>query len=379
MRGFRVVVCPDSFKGSLTAKEASAAIAAGVRLAVPDAEVIERPMADGGEGTMAVLAAAWGVEPVMVDAVDATGRPCQAAYALSPDAVAIVELASASGLPAVSDEPLRPLDADTSGTGEVLAAALRAGAREVLLGVGGSASTDGGSGILRALGVRLLDASGREVPRGGRGLADVTSIDTTDLLPQARDARWRIAVDVTNPLVGPHGAAMVYGPQKGATHADLALLDAALTTWARVLGIDPATPGFGAAGGVPAGLAAVLGATLEPGATLVAKAIGLPAAIAGADLVITGEGRFDSQSLAGKVVAGVVAAAANVPVIVLAGEVALEFGAYRSSGVTGALSITPGPASLDDLVRNTAAHLTEAAAATAALAHAAGWAPETPH
>ncbi|MDO4784524.1 MAG: glycerate kinase [Propionibacteriaceae bacterium] len=344
----RVVVASDSFKGTFSAARACEAIAAGVLAAEPTAEVLIRPMADGGEGTLEALSAAWGVPVVEVPAVDAIGRPTRGRYAMH-DATAVVELASANGLPGVSDVALRPRAATTRGTGQVLRAALEAGAREVLLCVGGSASTDGGSGILTELGVRLLDADDQPVADGGAGLAAVARADLGGLHPAARDARWRIAVDVTNPLTGPTGAAAVYGPQKGASPADVAFLDAALTRWAAVLagqGHDiAALPGAGAAGGVPAGLA-LLGATWQPGASLVADAIGLAEACRGADLVITGEGRFDAQSLSGKVVAGVIAAAGPVPVAVVAGQIGMDERAYRAAGISAARATGYGPDSL---------------------------------
>lgn len=377
----KVVVAADSFKGSLSAAQACSAIAAGVRLACPDAEILVRPMADGGEGTLEALASAWQVEPVEVAALDAIGRVSSGFYAIRPDGLAVVELASASGLPKVSDLDLRPRDADTFGTGEVLRAALAAGAGEVLLCVGGSASTDGGSGILRALGARILDASGKEVPPGGAGLAMASALDLSGLLPEALSARWRIAVDVTNPLVGARGAAAVYGPQKGAVPEDVEFLDQALTRWTALLAegcardqvvsypVDPedlATfPGGGAAGGVPVALRAVFGAGVEPGAKLVAEAVGLHTAARHADLVLTGEGRFDAQSAQGKVVAGVVAAAGQVPVIVLAGEVSVRYEEYRAQGVRAAHSIAPGPRSLDVLRSQGEELLTQLAAAVA--------------
>jgi glycerate kinase len=377
----RVVVCPDSFKGSLSASEVASAVADGVLAAAPDAVVTRLPMADGGEGTLDALLAVWGAEPRTVATVDAIGRPTSARWAVSPDGrTAVVELAEATGLPGVSDVPLQPLRASTRGTGDVARAALDSGVAEVLLCLGGSASTDGGSGILTGLGARLLDAEGREVPDGGEGLASVASLDLSGLHPRAREVRWRLAVDVTNPLVGEHGAAYVFGPQKGAREGAAEFLDGALRRWAELLERETGTavaelPGTGAAGGVPAGLVAVLGAETTPGAVLVAEAVGLPAALADADLVITGEGSFDSQSVGGKVADGVAVLAAasptRPPVVVVAGQVLLPEARARAAGIAAAFSIAPGPVGLDDLIARTAPRLREVAAAVTGLAVAA--------
>lgn len=381
MDPLRVVVCPDSFKGSLSASEVASAVADGVLDAAPDAVVTRLPMADGGEGTLDALLAVWGVEPLTLATVDAIGRPSSARWAVSPDgSTAAVELAEASGLPGVSDVPLQPLHASTRGTGDVARAALDAGVAEVLVCLGGSASTDGGAGILTGLGARLLDADGRQVPDGGEGLASVASLDLAGLHPRAREVRWRLAVDVTNPLVGEHGAAHVFGPQKGARDGAAEFLDDALRRWAGVLERETGTavaelPGTGAAGGVPAGLIAVLGAETTPGAVLVAEAIGLPAALADADLVITGEGSFDSQSVNGKVADGVAALAAaspaRPPVVVIAGQVLLPEAQARAAGIAAAFSIAPGPVELDDLIARTATRLRDVAAAVTSLVGAA--------
>ncbi|GII99252.1 glycerate kinase [Sediminihabitans luteus] len=377
----RVVVAPDSFKGSLDAAEVARCLAAGVRSVAPDAHVVELPVADGGEGTLDALAAGGGVRTVVVDTVDAIGRPATARLGLSADGtVAVVELAEASGLPAVSDVRLQPLHAGTRGTGDLARAALDAGVEEILVCLGGSASTDGGAGVLRALGARLLADDGTDVPDGGEGLARVASLDLAGLHPRARAVRWRLAVDVTNPLVGERGAAAVFGPQKGAGPADVEFLDAALDRWAGVLeaatGVDVRElPGAGAAGGVPAALVAVLGAETERGSTLVAETVGLPAAVADADLVLTGEGSFDSQSVHGKVAdtIGALAAAAPVPppVVVIAGRVLLPVAQAREAGIAAAFSIAPGPIELDALLDRTAVRLTEVAAAVTSL-HLAG-------
>ncbi|WP_344102289.1 glycerate kinase [Myceligenerans crystallogenes] len=373
----RVVVAPDSFKGSLSAAQVAACIADGVRAARPDAVVTSLPMADGGEGTLDALLAAWGAEAQVIDTVDAIGRPRRARWAISPDGrTGVVELAEASGLPHVADVTPQPLHASTRGTGAVARAVLDAGVAEVLVCLGGSASTDGGAGILTGLGVRLLDDDGAEVPDGGEGLARVSSLDLAGLHPRAREVRWRLAVDVTNPLVGEHGAAHVFGHQKGAGEGDAEYLDAALVRWAGVL--ERATgvrthdlPGAGAAGGVPSGLVALLGAETEQGALLVAEAIGLPAALADADLVFTGEGSFDSQSVRGKVADGVArlaaASPARPPVVVIAGQVLLPAAQTREAGIAAAFSIAPGPIDLNELLGRTSTRLTDLAAQITSL------------
>lgn len=357
----RVVVVPDSFKGSATAAEVADAMAAGVRAAargagVPEPEVRAVPFADGGEGTLDALLDAWGSTPRFAAATDALGRPARARWGLDPaGAVAIVEAAEANGLPQVSDVPLQPLAATTRGVGTVVRAALDAGCSELLLCIGGSATTDGGAGLLRELGVRFLDADDRDLPDGGGALERLHRIDTEGLDPRAAAVRWRIACDVRNPLVGERGAAAVFGPQKGATPADVATLDRGLRRWAAVLleatGVDVADlPGAGAAGGLPAGLHALLGAELAPGGELVAAAIGLPDLLVGADLVLTGEGRLDQQSFHGKVVDTVRRLTpAPVPVVAVAGAVTATPEEVDAAGLTAAFSIARGPASLDEL------------------------------
>ncbi|QKW36537.1 glycerate kinase [Actinomadura sp. NAK00032] len=365
----RIVVAPDSFKGSLSAAEVCAAVAAGARRAVPDAEVAAVPMADGGEGTLDCFLAARGGDAVEVAATDPLGRPVKARYALSGDGrSAVVELAAASGLPLVEDVPPDPLNAATGGTGELIADAVRRGAREVLVCVGGSASTDGGTGLLRALGVRFLDAAGAELPPGGAALARLAAIDDSGLPDAVRATRFQVACDVTNPLVGPAGAAAVFGPQKGASAAQVAELDAALTVFADVLAARGGPrvhdlPGAGAAGGTCGGLAGVLGAEPAAGAALVAAAVGLPAALAGADLVITGEGRVDGQSAGGKVVSAVAALAreSGVPCLALAGGVAGPLDELHALGLTAAFSLADGPRTLAELKADAAPLLAAAA------------------
>jgi glycerate 2-kinase len=327
----RIVVAPDSFKGSISAADAARALAAGWLRVRPDDEVIELPLADGGEGTLAVLATAapgsrWhhlrvsgpGTEQVLAAWLELDGN------------VAVVELAAAAGLTLLSQ--LSPLTAHSYGVGELIRDALSTGARRVLVALGGSACTDGGTGALAALGARFLDAGGVELPRGGAALTRLAAVDLTGLaaLP---DGGVSCLTDVRAPLLGPGGAAAVFGPQKGASPADVAVLEAGLARLTGLLGGDPAQPGAGAAGGCGYGLAAGLGAQLLPGAAELALVAGLPDALTGADLVITGEGQYDATSEAGKVVGAVRAIAAGarvdgvrvtgVPVAVVAGRMAL--------------------------------------------------------
>ncbi|WP_199823396.1 glycerate kinase [Streptomyces sp. NRRL WC-3742] len=317
----RVVIAPDSFKGTVTASGAAQALADGWRSVRPDDHLTVRPMADGGEGTLSAVAAAHpGAALTRVGGCTGPdGRTVEGAYALLPDGTAVVELATASGLPLM--ERPSPLTATTRGTGETVAAALDGGAQGLLIALGGSASTDGGTGLLHALGLRLLDVDGVPLPDGGGALARAHRIDRSRLRA-APPKGVRLLTDVTNPLLGPSGAAAVYGPQKGAGPEDIALLERGLTRLSELLRTSPDQPGAGAAGGAAYGLMAIWGATVTPGARAVADLLGLDAALARADLVITGEGRFDATSLLGKVVGEVMTRAnrAGVPVHVVAGE-----------------------------------------------------------
>lgn len=316
----RVVIAPDSFKGSISAAGAAAALAAGWRRVRPGDDLIELPLADGGEGTLAVLAAAvpasrWH-EARVSGPVDA---PVLAAWLEMPGNVAVVELATAAGLTQLAH--LRPLSAHSYGVGELIGRALDAGAERVLVALGGSACTDGGTGALTALGARFLDADGMPLARGGGPLRRLAAVDLGGLRPPPAGG-VSCLTDVRAPLLGPGGAAAVFGPQKGADPADVIALDAGLARLAALLGGDPEEPGAGAAGGCGYGLAAAWQARLVPGAGELAAIAGLPAAVANADLVITGEGRYDATSLRGKVV-GAVCAMAPVPVAIVAGQLAL--------------------------------------------------------
>lgn len=369
----RVVVAFDAFKGSLTAEEACAAAARGVRAAAPDATVVAAPMADGGEGSLDALLSRGGSARTTAT-VDAIGRPATATWILDGDE-AVVELAQAAGLPQVEDAPLRPLEASTAGLGAVVRDALDADAAGITLLLGGSATSDGGAGLLVALGARLLDAAGAPVAPGGGGLAAVASLDLSGLDPRALAVRWRFVTDVDAPLIGPRGAAAVFGPQKGATPADVAVLDAALARFAEVgaeaLDVPVASiadvPGAGAAGGVASVLRALTGGEVVAGGAWFAALAGLDEAVAGAALVLTGEGRFDGQSAGGKVVSVVHAAAsrAGAPLCVLAGSVDPD--AAAAMGVP-AFSLATGPADLAALQRDAARLLGAAAASATRLA-----------
>jgi glycerate kinase len=331
----RVVLAPDKFKGTLTAAEVAGHLAAGIRARRPDVDIDTVPVADGGDGLLAAFETA-GFEPVPVFAADAAGVSRPTTYVRRGD-VAVVELAAVAGLASLC-EPA-PLTATSRGVGEVIAAALDAGCARVLLGIGGSASTDGGVGLVQALGAVVLDAAGAEVGPGGLGAQAAASLDLAKLHPALAHGEVEVACDVDNPLTGPHGAAAVYGPQKGADPQQVELLDHALGHWADLVaqatGEDRRDrPGAGAAGGVGFAAAAVLGATLRPGVELVLELMRFDEAVERADLVVTGEGALDEQTLHGKAPAGVATAArrAGVPVVGVAGRCGLDADAWRGAG-----------------------------------------------
>lgn len=318
----KVVIAPDSFKGGLSAVEVAHAIASGWRSTRPDDEVLLVPLADGGEGTLATIdAAVEGARRCAVGSVTGPdGRPVAGEFLLLPDGTSVVEMATVSGLPLMLRP--EPLGASSRGVGQVIEAALKAGATRILLGVGGSASTDGGAGALAALGARFLDEHGRSLPDGGGSLERLAAVDLGGLLPPPVGG-MEILTDVDNPLLGWHGAATVFGPQKGALPNDILALERGLSRLAEQLGGDPAHPGCGAAGGVAYGFASVWKAVLRSGSESIADQVSLPSHLRDADVVITGEGRFDDTSLRGKVVGRVLALARRdrVPVAIVAGSV----------------------------------------------------------
>ncbi|MBF8174029.1 glycerate kinase [Streptomyces olivaceus] len=344
-----MLVAADKFKGSLTAVEVAERVAAGLRRVVPDVRVEALPVADGGDGTVAAAVAA-GFERREVRVAGPLGAEVTAAYALR-EGTAVVEMAEASGLHRLPGGVLAPLTASTRGSGELLRAALDAGARTIVFGVGGSATTDGGAGMLAALGARFLDADGRPVAPGGGGLARLASADLSGLDPRLADVELVLASDVDNPLTGPKGAPAVYGPQKGASPDDVRALDAALGHFAKVLegteGVGAraagyaASPGAGAAGGIGFG-AMLLGARFRPGIEVMLDVLGFAPALERADLVITGEGSLDEQTLHGKAPAGVAAAAraAGKEVVAVCGRLALPAEALGRAGIRRAYPLT---------------------------------------
>jgi len=367
----RILVAPDKFKGSLTATQAAAAIGRGLARGCPGAEIVLLPVADGGDGTVDAAVAA-GYERRHAVVSGPTGEPVEACFAVRGEH-AVVEMAEASGLRRLPGGRPAPLTASTTGTGQLLLAALDSGARHLVLGVGGSASTDGGAGMVQALGARLLGASGEDLTPGGAALAGLHRIDVAGLDPRLGATDVVVAVDVDNPLVGPRGAAAVFGPQKGATPTQVAALDDALSRFATVvhrdLGVDMAsTVGGGAAGGTAAGAVAFLGARLTSGITLVLETIGFADALPGTDLVITGEGSLDEQSLSGKAPIGVAraAAAAGVPVVALVGRLEVRPEELHAVGIThgrALLDLEPDPAAAQ---RGASALLVQLAAQVAA-------------
>ncbi|MGW1611649.1 glycerate kinase [Streptomyces sp. NPDC002285] len=343
----RVLIAADKFKGSLTAVQVAERVTAGLRRVVPAVQVEAMPVADGGDGTVDAAVAA-GFERREVRVAGPLGHEVTAAFALRGD-TAVVEMAEASGLQRLPAGVFAPLTASTYGSGELLRAALDAGARTIVFGVGGSATTDGGAGMLSALGARFLDADGEPVPPGGGGLGDLAGADLSGLDPRLASVELVLASDVDNPLTGPKGAPAVYGPQKGASPDDVATLDAALAHFAKVLeesvgakaAVHAAAPGAGAAGGIGYG-ALLIGARFRPGIEVMLDVLGFAPALERAELVITGEGSLDEQTLHGKAPAGVAAAAraAGKEVVAVCGRLALAPEALGRAGIRRAYPLT---------------------------------------
>ena len=365
----KIVIAPDSFKDSLSAEKVADAIAAGLADAMPHAQLVKCPMADGGEGTVEAIVAAGNGQLRRNHVQGPLGAPVEAHWGWLPDShTAIIEMAEASGLQLLKPEQRNACITSTFGTGELIKAALDAGARRVILAIGGSATNDAGAGALQALGLGLFDAQGNHLPRGGLALAHVARIELSGLDPRLAEVRFEIAADVNNPLCGEHGASAIFGPQKGASAEQVRLLDQALGHFAdhcaNVLPKDVRhEPGSGAAGGLGFAAKAFFGAQFRAGVEVVAELVGLAEAVKGADLVITGEGRFDAQTLRGKTPFGVasIARAEGVPVVVLAGTLGEGYQALYEHGINAAFAIASGPMILQDACARAAPLLTDRA------------------
>jgi glycerate kinase len=360
----KIVIAPDSFKESLSANAVAEAIAAGWSSVYPEAEIGLYPMADGGEGTVDAVLAATGGERREATVQGPLDDPVAAHWGWLGKGQAVIEMASASGLHCVPGDQRDVLKASSFGTGQLIAAALDAGATQIILGLGGSATNDAGVGLLQALGARFLDADDQPLAPGGAALLGLRRIDLDRLDARLSKVEFMIAADVDNPLCGPRGASHVFGPQKGATPEQVEKLDKALEHFAnllaRVIGMDVRhEPGVGAAGGLGFAGLAVLHARFRPGIELVAELSGLAQAMQGADLVITGEGRLDGQSLHGKTPVGVarIAQRAGVPVIALAGSLGEGYQRLYEAGIDAAFSLTPGPMILQDAMAEAASQL----------------------
>ena len=351
----KIVIAPDSFKGSLTALEVANAIGEGVRRVMPEAETDEVPMADGGEGTVQALVDATGGQTITEEVCGPLGNLIKADFGILGDGkTAVIEMAAASGLPLVPDDKRNPMLTTTYGTGELIRAALDRGCEKLIIGIGGSATVDGGAGVAQALGARLLDKDGSEVPRCGGGLEHLDSVDVSELDPRIALATTVVACDVDNPLVGPRGGPEVFGPQKGATPEMVKILDKYLDKYAdiimRDLGADVReVPGAGAAGGLGAGLMAFLNAELMSGIDIVIEASGLVDHLRDADLVITGEGKIDRQTVYGKTPIGVakVAKKCGIPVIAIGGGIGDDASVVYENGIDALMSIVSYPMTLE--------------------------------
>lgn len=373
----KIVIAPDSFKESLTSMEVAIELEKGLRRVWPDAVCIKIPMADGGEGTVQSLVDATGGDIVSCEAQAPLGNIITASYGLlGGGKIAVIEMAEASGLPLVPRDRRNPLLASSFGTGQVIADALQRGVEEIIIGLGGSATNDGGAGMAQALGVRFYTAGGALIsePLGGGGLASIARIDLAAVNPALKRLKVNVACDVTNPLTGPKGASFVYGPQKGATPAMVEDLDRNLRHFAQIIrtdtGIDVENlPGAGAAGGMGAALIAFAGGTLKRGIELVVEATKLEQHMEGADLAITGEGRVDFQTAFGKTPSGVAAAARKygIPVVAIGGGLSEDARGVFDHGIDGLAAATVNPMDLETAIRKSRQNLQDAAERVARL------------
>jgi glycerate kinase len=375
----KIVIAPDSFKGSLTALQVAEAMEVGLRRVFPDATIEKVPMADGGEGTVQSLVDATDGEILTAQVMDPLGNRIDAQYGVLGDGItAVIEMAEASGLTLVPPDKRDPRVTTTYGTGELIRAALAHGCRKLIIGIGGSATNDGGAGMAQALGAKLLTASGEQIEQGGGSLATLNSIDLSELDSRIAETETIVACDVNNPLTGKQGASHVYGPQKGATPEMIRVLDANLVHFDKIVQRDLSksvgnVPGAGAAGGLGAGLMAFLDASLKSGIEIVTEATQLSKRFAGADLVITGEGQINFQTVFGKTPVGVaqVAKTHNIPVIAIAGSIADDSDGVYDAGIDAMIDIVPEPMPLETAIENATA-LTEIAAERAGRLVAAG-------
>lgn len=364
----KIVIAPDSFKGSCSTIGAAQNIEDGFRRIFPDVQAVKIPIADGGEGTVDAMVLGAGGKVHTCTVTGPMGQPVEARYGILDDGTAVVELAAASGLPLVPDGQRDPTLATTYGTGEVIMEALKAGCRRVIIGLGGSATNDGGVGLAQALGVSFRDAEGKELPFGGGALSRLHTIDISNIHPLVKETEFIIASDVDSPLCGPHGASHVFGPQKGADPATVQLLDSALLHYAHVLkdqlGQDILElPGAGAAGGTTASLVALFGAVIRPGIQVVLDAAHFDQHVQDADLVITGEGRIDGQSIHGKVPVGVGQRAHQfgVPVLAIVGDIGPGAEACYDYGVDAILSTVNKAMPLKEAMERSSELMIEAA------------------
>ena len=356
----KIIFAIDSFKGSLTSIEAGNAAAEGARRVFPDAECVVRPLADGGEGTVEALAAGLGGELRRVQVTGPAGKPTLATYGVV-GTMAIMEMAQASGITLVSGAERNPLHTTTFGVGEMIRDAIAHGCRRFVVGIGGSTTNDGGAGMLQALGFRLLDRGGNGIPRGGGGLASLDRIERGAAMPELKDCTFRIACDVTNPLCGEKGASAVFGPQKGATPEMVAALDAALAHFADVANGDPDFPGAGAAGGLGFAFMEFLGGELKSGVEIVLEETRFDDVVRDADIVVTGEGRLDAQTVMGKAPIGVARAAKRFgkKVIAFSGCVTSDAGVVNAHGIDAFFPILRQVVPLEEAIEkgNAAANL----------------------
>ncbi|MCK6407753.1 glycerate kinase [Thauera sp.] len=371
----KIVIAPDSYKESLSALEVAQAVEAGFRQVFPAADYVLVPVADGGEGTVDAMVAATGGRKEVVTVAGPLGEPVEAFYGLTGEGdTAVIEMAAASGLALVPPAARNPLRTSSRGTGELIRAALDAGARRFILGIGGSATNDGGAGMVQALGARLLDAEDRELDGSGGDLARLARIDVSALDARLAACRIEVACDVDNPLTGARGASAVFGPQKGATPEMVQALDANLARFARIVERDlgvvvDQVPGAGAAGGMGAAMLAFFGASLKPGIEIVTAAVDLDAHVRDADLVITGEGRIDFQTVHGKTPIGVarVAKRHGKPVIGIAGSLGANVAVVHGHGIDAVFSVLSRPCTLDEALRDAAANVELTARNVAAM------------